>query len=70
LPPRSPYLNLCDYYLRGYLKSKVYNPIPKTLNDLKANIEREVGKIKEETLKNTFFDLLLKHLLTTKDQSL
>jgi hypothetical protein len=41
--PWSPDLNLCYYYLWGYLKSKVYNPIPKTLDDLKANIEREVG---------------------------
>ena len=34
--PRSPDLNPCDFYLWGYLKSVVYNPLPKTLDDLKA----------------------------------
>ena len=43
-PPRSPYLNPCDFYLWGYLKSVVYNPLPKKLDDLKANIEREIRK--------------------------
>ena len=68
-PSRSPDLNPCDYYLWGYLKSKVYNPIPKTLDDLKANIEREVGKIKEETLKKTFlnFQERCKMILTSED---
>ena len=33
-PPRSPDLNLCDLYLCVYLKSVVYNPLPKTLGDL------------------------------------
>jgi hypothetical protein len=41
-PPRSPDLNPCDYFLWGYLKSRVYNPLPKDLDDLKANIEREI----------------------------
>ena len=38
-PPRSPDLNPCDFYLWGYLKSVVYNPLPKTLDELKENIE-------------------------------
>ena len=33
----------------------VYNPLPKTLNDLKVNIEREIKKISKETLKSVFF---------------
>jgi len=45
-PPRLPDLNPCDFYLGGYLKSKVYSPLPKTLEDLKANIEREIKIIK------------------------
>jgi len=55
-PPRSPDLNPCDYFLWGYLKSVVYNPLPKTLDDLKANITREIKKISKETLKNTFLN--------------
>ena len=48
-PPRSPDLNPCDYFLWGYLKSRVYNPLPKDLNDLKANIEREIKNISTDT---------------------
>ena len=44
LPPRAPDLNPCDFYLWGYLKSVVYNLLPKTLHDLKANLEREIKK--------------------------
>lgn len=52
-PPRSPDLNPCDYFLWGYLKSKVYNPLPKNLDDLKANIEREIKKINKNVLEST-----------------
>ena len=55
-PPRSPDLNPCDFYLWGYLKSVVYNPLPKTLVDLKQNISREIEKIPKEILKSTFFN--------------
>ena len=30
-PARSPDLNPCDYFLWGYLKDRVYKPMPKTL---------------------------------------
>ena len=55
MAPRSPDLNPCDFYLWGYLKSVVYNPLPKTLDDMKANITREIGKISKNILKLTFF---------------
>lgn len=32
------------FFLWGYLKSVVYNPMPKTIDDLKANITREIKK--------------------------
>ena len=53
-PPRSPDLNPCDYFLWGYLKSKVYNPIPQTIDQLKNNIKREIQKISKKTLENVF----------------
>lgn len=56
-PPRSPDLNPCDYFLWGYLKARVYSPLPKTLDQLKANIEREIKKIKPEILKNVYGNL-------------
>ena len=55
-PPRSPDLNPCDFYLWGYLKSVVYNPLSRTLDDLKANIEREIKNIRRETLKKIFLN--------------
>lgn len=55
-PPRSPDLNPCDFFLWGYLKGKVYNPLPKTIDDLKANIEREIKKINADVLKSTFLN--------------
>jgi len=56
-PPRSPDLNPCDFYLWGYLKSVVYNPLPKTLDDLKGNIRREIKKISKIILESTFLNL-------------
>lgn len=56
-PPRSPDLNPCDYFLWGYLKSRVYSPLPKTLDELKANIEQEIKKIKPEILEKVFVNL-------------
>jgi hypothetical protein len=53
-PPRSPDLNPCDFFLWGYLKSVVYNPLPKTIEELKQNIEREIKKINREMLESTF----------------
>ena len=53
-PPRSPDLNPCDFYLWGHLKQLVYYPLPKTIDELKANIRREIKKINVEILKNTF----------------
>ena len=55
-PPRSPDLNPCDYFLWGYLKSRVYNPLPKNLDDLKTNIEREIKNINTNTLKNAILN--------------
>lgn len=69
-PPRSPDLNPCDYFLWGYLKSKVYNPLPKNLNDLKSNIEREIKKINREMLKSTMlnFEKRCTLLITVKGE--
>ena len=55
-PPRSPDLNPCDFFLWGHLKSMAYNPLPKTLDDLKANIEREIKKISKNILKSNFLN--------------
>ena len=60
-PPYSPDLNPCDFYLWGYLKSKVYSdPIPKTCEELKRNIRREIRKIKRETLTKVSNNVLIR----------
>jgi hypothetical protein len=41
-------------FLWGYLKARVYSPLPKTLDDLKRNKEREIKKINENLLENVF----------------
>ena len=55
-PPRSPDLNPCDFFLWGYLKQRVYNTMPQSLDSLKENITREFKNISKDTLKNTFDD--------------
>ncbi len=56
-PPRSPDLNPCDFYLWGYLRSKIDSPKPQNIDDLKVNIEREIRSIKPEVLISTFQNL-------------
>jgi hypothetical protein len=51
-PPRSPDLTPCDFFLWGYLKAKVYEHRPQTLEALKETIRQEVAAITPEmTLK-------------------
>ena len=49
-PPRSPDLIAPDFFLWGYLKSKVYSTGPTDLHALKENIREEIAKLLEETL--------------------
>lgn len=44
-PARSPDLAPCDFFLWGYLKSKVYNDRPRTLEALKNNIRTNIAEI-------------------------
>ena len=48
-PAHSPDLTPLDFFLWGYLKSRVYQSSPQTLHDLKAAIGREVRGIPVET---------------------
>ncbi|CAK1578615.1 unnamed protein product [Parnassius mnemosyne] len=44
-PARSPDLSPCDFFLWGFLKSRVYVNRPRTLQDLKNNIQEEIANI-------------------------
>ena len=50
-PPRSPDLTTPDFYLWSYLKSKVYEEDPRTVEDLKWKIQEEITRIDEATLR-------------------
>ncbi|GFV39343.1 uncharacterized protein TNCV_1230451 [Trichonephila clavipes] len=49
-PPRSPDLTPEDFWLRGYLKSRVYVSGPSSLPELKDVIRREVSSIRPDML--------------------
>ena len=49
-PPRSPDLSMCDFYLWGFLKSRVYAGKPRTLGELKTAKRENIREIGEETL--------------------
>lgn len=42
-PARSPDLSICDFFLWGYLKEKVFKTRPHTLQELKERIIEEVN---------------------------
>ena len=48
-PPRSPDLSPMDFFLWGYLKTKVYHTNPRSIDELKENIRREMSRITELT---------------------
>ena len=48
-PPRSPNLSMCDFFLWGYLKSRVYEGKQRTL-ELKGAIRKQIGMINQELL--------------------
>ena len=55
-PPRSPDLNVCDFFLWGYLKSRCYTPKPRNLDELEANIRREVGLLDPAMITRALLD--------------
>ena len=58
-PPRSPDLTPVDFFLWGYLKSKVYaNPRPTTLAQLRARIAAEYEAIPQETIQKTVLSIV------------
>jgi hypothetical protein len=47
-PARSPDLATCDFFLWGYLKSKVYTHRPENLQALEDAIRREIAAVPTE----------------------
>ena len=47
-PPRSPDLTPCDFFLWGYLKSKVFISPPDSLDDLRQRITNEFTNLRQK----------------------
>jgi len=56
-PPRSPDLSVCDFFLWGYLKNKVYTTRLRTLDELKQRIQDEIHSIPAEMLQRSMRNL-------------
>lgn len=63
-PPRSPDLTVCDFFLWGYVKDKVYEPpMPQTLQELRGRIRNAVESINLAMLAGVWYNL--QHRLET-----
>lgn len=57
-PPRSPDLTVCDFFLWGYVKDKVYiPPLPQTMNELLERINEAIQTITRGMLQNVWMEL-------------
>ena len=68
-PPRSPDLSTCDFFLWGYLKSRVYSHKPRTFNDLKETVRQEIRPIDRRLLARVVDDLKKKGLKTASKKT-
>ena len=57
-PPRSPDLSTSDFYLWGYLKGKVYEQNPHSIDELKDNIRNCISSITQVELERVFLNML------------
>ena len=46
------FISACDFFLWGYLKSKVYVRKPRTVDSLKVSIREEIATVPQEMLVN------------------
>jgi len=56
-PARSPDLSACDYFLWGYLKSRVFTSKPRTIAELKQSIKEEIAAIPEQMTRRVMENL-------------
>ena len=57
-PPRSPDLTVCDFFLWGYVKDKVYiPPLPQTVDELQERITEALRAIPPDMLQKVWTEL-------------
>jgi len=54
-------ISACDFFLLGYLKSKVYVQKPRTVDDLKVSIREEIATVPEEMSVNVMQNFEERH---------
>ena len=54
---RSPDLNPLDYFVWGYLNSKVFRPMPKTMRALKNRVKLEGDNLDQDMVRRAVWDL-------------
>lgn len=66
-PPRSPDLSTCDFFLWGCIKDRVYRTPPRTLEDLRAAIIREIAAVPQEELQRAFQQMVTRATLLLEE---
>ena len=57
-PPRSPNLTVCDFFLWGYVKGRVYvPPLPATMDELQECITAAVNSVTPDMLQRVWSEL-------------
>jgi hypothetical protein len=56
-PARSPDLSACDYFLWGFIKSRVFISKPTTIAELKQSINEEIAAIPEQMTRRVMDNL-------------
>jgi hypothetical protein len=55
--PYSPDCNPCDFFLWGYMKAKVYQPLPPTMAALKRKIKAEFARIPDMMVQRAILNM-------------
>ena len=56
-PARLPDLSACDYFLWGYLKSRIFISKPRTIAEVRQSIKEEVAAIPEQMTRRVMKNL-------------
>jgi len=57
-PPRSPDLTVCDFFLWGYVKDRVYvPPLPATVDELQERITAAVNSVTQDMQQRVWSEL-------------
>ena len=67
-PPRSPDLTPCDFFLWGYIKSKLYSTPVRSIEELKTRIRLIIAEIPTTMIENVWKNLEMRLALVVREQ--